>query len=56
MRKAGSIGAEFERMATQGRIAPDLWMQTATGSDVGADAMIQSATEALAQVKAAARS
>jgi hypothetical protein len=47
MKKAGNIGNEFERMAVQGRIAPDLWMKNATGSPVGAEAMIQAAERAL---------
>ena len=32
MEKAGAIGPEFERMATAGNIAPDLWMKKATGA------------------------
>ena len=31
MKKAGKVGPEFERVARQGRIAPDLWMEGATG-------------------------
>ena len=31
MKKAGSIGAEFERMARIGAVTPDLWMENATG-------------------------
>jgi hypothetical protein len=48
--KAGSIGKEVERMTTIGRIAPDLWMKEATGKEVGADALLESAAKALAKV------
>lgn len=51
MKKAGNIGSEFERMAVQGRIAPDLWMKNATGSPVGAEAMIQAAERALKEIE-----
>jgi len=47
MEKAGSIGSEFERMARAGNIAPDLWMKNATGSPVGAEAMLRGADRAL---------
>lgn len=50
MKKAGSIGAEFERMATMGRIAPDLWMKNATGAPVGPDALLEAAAGALKRV------
>jgi oligoendopeptidase F len=49
--KAGSIGAEFERMAVAGNIAPDLWMKNATGSPVGADALIAAAERALEELQ-----
>jgi hypothetical protein len=29
MEKAGQLGAEFERMAKIGRVAPDVWMKLA---------------------------
>ena len=48
---AGNLGAEFERMTTTGRIAPDLWMQKATGSPVGPEALLAEATAALAEVE-----
>ena len=35
MKKAGKIGPEFERMASFGSVAPDLWMVHATGKPVG---------------------
>jgi len=47
MRKAGSIGPEFERMAVMGRLAPDLWMENATGSPVGAEALLEATERAL---------
>lgn len=45
--KAGSIGAEVERMTTFGSLLPDLWMRNAVGSPVGADAMLHAAEAAL---------
>ncbi|MBP1647812.1 MAG: hypothetical protein H6Q30_1257 [Bacteroidetes bacterium] len=50
MKKAGNIGSEFERMATMGSVAPDLWMKNATGSPVGAEALLSAAEKALAAV------
>ena len=47
---SGNLGAEFERMATTGRVAPDLWMKKATGSPVGPDALLAEAEKALAEV------
>jgi hypothetical protein len=51
MEKAGKIGPEFERVARQGRIAPDLWMKGATGSPVGPEALIAAAERALSVVR-----
>jgi hypothetical protein len=51
MKKVGNIGSEFERMAKVGRVSPDLWMQNATGSPVGAEAMISVAEAALMKIK-----
>jgi hypothetical protein len=51
MKKGGSIGSEFERMATVGRIAPDLWMKNATGAPVGAEALLEATERALAEVR-----
>jgi hypothetical protein len=50
MKKAGRIGPEFERVARQGRVAPDLWMKGATGSPVGAEALLSAAEQALSVV------
>jgi hypothetical protein len=52
MEEAGSVGPEFERMATFGSVAPDLWMKNATGSPVGAEALLAAAEKALTIVKA----
>jgi hypothetical protein len=49
MRKAGSIGAEFERMASFGNLAPDLWMKNATGSPISADALLQATERVLGE-------
>jgi hypothetical protein len=51
MKKAGAIGPEFERVAVQGRIAPDIWMKNATGSPVGPEALLQATKEALDKIK-----
>ena len=51
MKKAGSIGPEFERIAKMGRVTPDLWMEHATGKPVGADALLEATQKALATVQ-----
>jgi hypothetical protein len=63
MRKAGQdasgaetggmryIGPEFERMATFGSVAPDLWMEHATGQPVGPDALLEAARRALEEAE-----
>ncbi|MDT5268925.1 MAG: hypothetical protein QOH49_1111 [Acidobacteriota bacterium] len=51
--KAGRIGPEFERMATAGNIAPDLWMKRATGAPVGPDALLNATRKALAALGSA---
>jgi hypothetical protein len=51
MKKAGNIGTEFERMAKMGRITPDLWMENATGSPVGAEALLNATEVALKQAQ-----
>lgn len=45
--KAGKIGPEFERVARQGRLTPDLWMKEATGASVGPEALLSAAERAL---------
>jgi hypothetical protein len=47
MKKAGSIGPEFERMAKMGRVTPDLWMENATGHPVGPEALLEATQRAL---------
>jgi len=48
---AGKIGPEFERMAKIGSVTPDLWMRTATGKPVGAQALINATDRALAALE-----
>ncbi|HET6923890.1 MAG TPA: hypothetical protein VFI16_12155 [Anaeromyxobacteraceae bacterium] len=45
--RSTSLGAEVERMASQGRLTPDLWMKRATGEPVSARALLGAAEEAL---------
>ncbi|QSQ26393.1 hypothetical protein JY651_16305 [Pyxidicoccus parkwayensis] len=45
LKRKGPLGAEFERMASQGSVTPDQWMIHATGAPVSADALLH-ATEA----------
>ncbi|HET6267904.1 MAG TPA: hypothetical protein VFG11_09310 [Acidobacteriota bacterium] len=49
MEKAGSIGPEFERMAKEGSITPDLWMTRATGAPVGPAALLKATEKALGE-------
>ncbi|MEO8168108.1 MAG: hypothetical protein ABI623_07675, partial [bacterium] len=51
VKKNGNLGKEFERMATYGRVAPDLWMKHATGQPVSADAMLAATKRALGVLK-----
>jgi len=48
MQRAGAIGPEFERMAVEGRVTPDLWMVHATGRPVGPEALLAATQQALA--------
>jgi hypothetical protein len=50
--KSGHLGAEFERMAREGRVVPDLWMENATGAPVGTDALLAATEKALGSVSA----
>jgi hypothetical protein len=50
VKKAGSVGPEFERMAKFGSLAPDLWMRNATGAPVGPEALLAATERALRQV------
>jgi hypothetical protein len=47
MRKAGPLGLEFERMAKQGDILPDLWMEGASGAKVSAGPLLRATEQAL---------
>jgi hypothetical protein len=51
MAKSGHLGAEFTRMASFGRVTPDLWMENATGSPVSAEPLLTSARRALDQLQ-----
>jgi hypothetical protein len=51
MRKAGSIGTEFERIAKMGTVTPDQWMINATGSPVGPGALLAATERALQQME-----
>jgi hypothetical protein len=42
-----TLGEEFERMTTFGAVAPDLWMENATGAPVSAQPLIRAAARAL---------
>ena len=44
----GTLGPEFERMAKVGNVAPDIWMEKATGAPVGAKALLTATEKALA--------
>ena len=48
MKKAGSTGPEFERMAKMGDVTPDLWMENATGKPVGPEPLLSATEKALA--------
>src|SRR5262249_22187570 len=50
MEKTGKIGPEFERMTVVGNVAPDVWMEKATGAPVGPEALLSAASEAVAAV------
>jgi hypothetical protein len=43
----GSLGREFERMATYGQVTPDLWLVHATGSPLGTAALLSATEQAL---------
>jgi hypothetical protein len=42
------FGAEFERVASLGRVTPDLWMQHATGAPVSAEPLLRATEAAIA--------
>ena len=49
--RTGNLGVEFERMARQGRLTPDLWMTRATGAPVGPEALLAATGKALERVE-----
>jgi hypothetical protein len=51
MKKAGNLGAEFERMARMGNVTPDMWMENATGTPVGPEALLAATERALVQIE-----
>jgi Zn-dependent M32 family carboxypeptidase len=51
IQKTGKLGEEIERMATLGRLSPDLWMQQATGQPVGPQALLNATASALEKLK-----
>jgi hypothetical protein len=51
MKKAGNIGAEFERMAKFGSVTPDYWMKHATGAPVGPEALFAATERAIDNMK-----
>lgn len=51
LKSAKNFGEEIERITTLGNILPDIWMKSATGSTVGADALIESAKKAYEKLK-----
>jgi hypothetical protein len=51
MKKAGSIGREFERMAKMGNVTPDLWMKNASGEAVGTKALLEATRNALVRLQ-----
>jgi hypothetical protein len=51
MKKTGKVGDEFERMAKEGRVTPDMWMINATGKPVGAEALLEATQQSLTKVQ-----
>ncbi len=49
LKKKGPLGAEFERMARQGSVTPDVWMVHATGAPVSAEPLLRATEAALAR-------
>lgn len=45
--RTGSFGAEFERVARQGRLTPDAWMRGAVGGPLSAQALLDAARAAM---------
>jgi hypothetical protein len=51
----GSLGREFERMATFGQVTPDLWLIHATSSPLGAAPLLRETEEALKSLASPSR-
>lgn len=49
--KGKSLAAEFQRMYTQGRIVPQVWMKNAVGSEISIQPTINAAREAISALK-----
>ena len=49
--RTGDFGAEFERMARQGRITPDAWMRGAVGGPISTAPLLAAARAALAAAR-----
>jgi len=49
LQKSGHLGKEFERMASQGALTPDVWMTNATGAPVSAEPLLRATEAALAR-------
>jgi hypothetical protein len=49
LKKKGPLGAEFERMAREGAVTPDVWMVHATGAPVSAEPLLRATEAALAR-------
>jgi hypothetical protein len=47
----GDFGAEFERVARQGKLTPDAWMRGAVGGPISAKALLDASREALQSEK-----
>jgi hypothetical protein len=49
--KGKSLAAEFDRMYTQGRLVPQVWMKNAVGREISIEPSINAAAEALKALK-----
>lgn len=49
--KGKPLAAEFDRMYTQGRLVPQVWMKGAVGSEISIQPIMNAATEALRALK-----
>ncbi|HOI88229.1 MAG TPA: hypothetical protein PLV51_10240, partial [Lentimicrobium sp.] len=49
--KGKSLAAEFDRMYTQGRLIPQVWMRGAVGQEISIQPTLNAAAEALKALK-----